>query len=101
MWRELTQYPKLFAGVSSTGVFLPSGSKIIHLMFVGGTCTLPDGYGSTVTIQGVASQWFVWRPMHLNKVLQSPTVNGPQVAVVFSGTSAYFMEVLPPGGSGF
>ncbi len=99
--KDLTQPIKAFAGTSGT-VNVPQGSVLLYLTAVGnGTIAgVPDGQGGslTVTIPNT-SQWFVYDSPSLNMKFAAPNspAQGPW-AVVFTGTTSYYMEVMNPHG---
>ena len=95
-WYSIKGSIKTAAGTSGT-VTLASGSRVLQIIFAGGTCVLPTGDGSTTqTITGVAGQVFALQEHHAARVLQG---TGAQLNIVFSGTTSYFVEYIGPAGA--
>ncbi len=97
MWQELGPVYRV-SGTSGTAT-LDVGSRIIKILAHsagGGSFTMPDGKGGTLTITLPASDnWFVYDPKHLSTVMKSTD------SIVFTGTGSYVIECSNPiGGVG-
>ena len=95
-WYDIKGSIKTAAGSSGT-VTLASGSRVLQIIFAGGTCVLPTGDGSTTqTITGVSGAFFTLQEHHAIRVLQGA---GAQLQIVFSGTTSYCVEYIGPAGA--
>lgn len=97
-WYDLKGAVKTFSGTSGTCTF-PSGSRILQIVFSGGTMTIPTGDGSTLqTVTGVAGQFWYLEEHHASRVLQGAS-GSSQLQIVFTGTASYFVEYVGPAGA--
>ncbi len=100
-WEKVVFPTKIYTGANGT-VNIPQGSILLHLAAVGNGSVIgvPDGQGNSVTIPiPNTTQWFTFDPNHMNCVFRAANspAQGPW-AIVFSGTTSYFLEVANPQG---
>jgi hypothetical protein len=94
MWYELTGSVKRWAAVSGT-LTLPAGARVLQIKFSGGTCVLPTGDGTTTqTITCPSGIWFDLQENHLGFIMGVAGGTGSQLAIVFAGGAAAFVEYI-------
>jgi hypothetical protein len=98
----ITQPIKAFTGTAGS-VNVPRGSVLVYLTATGNGSIIgiPDGQGNSLTLTiPNTSQWFIYDSPSLALKFSSnssPNQADPWV-VVFSGTTAYYMEIMNPSG---
>jgi hypothetical protein len=97
-WFGLKGSIKTIAGTGAFSTPFASGTRILQIKFVGGTCTVPSGDGSTTqVITGVAGQWFDMTEHHAVRILQG---TGTQLEIQMSaGVTSWFIEYIGPAGN--
>lgn len=97
MWLGLRGPVKIRAGTSGTETFT-SGARILQIHAFpgggGGTVTIPAKDSPTdpaVVTLPAGSGWWGWQKNHAVMSMQG---TGAQLQIIFTGTSAYFLEYL-------
>jgi hypothetical protein len=98
-WQGLNRQVARFAGISGV-VALQPGTALLRLRATGagGTITMPDGKGSTVTItiDAVTGVFEDTSYEHVNTIFGGPGEAAALNQVSFVGTNTYYLEVKPP-----
>lgn len=88
---------KYRSGTNGTETFV-TGTRILQVHAIGaGSIAMPAKGSPTdpVTITTLAASWFRLDEHHVDHVLNG---TGAALQLVFSGTSAYFVEYIEPAG---
>lgn len=100
-WFGLPRNIRRRSGVSGTETFL-AGTAILRIraLGAGGTVTMPNGTGAaTVTLTIDATGFEDIEYANTAFRMGGPGEPASQLALVFTGTTSYFVEYLvPPGG---
>jgi hypothetical protein len=102
MWNELKGTVKRLAGSGAYSTPFAAGTRILKIIFVGGTCVVPTGDGSTTqTITGITGIPFVIDEFHKEFLLGNGGESNAQLSIVFNGSvTSYYVEYIgPPGAS--
>jgi hypothetical protein len=98
-WQGLSRQIARFSGISGIVAVQP-GTALLRLRAtgVGGTITMPDGKGATVTIviDPVTGVFEDVSYEHTLTVFGGPGQAAALNQVTFTGTGSYYMEVRPP-----
>ena len=92
-WQGVARVVARRSGTAATETFT-KGSAILKINVAGGSVTMPDGKGGTITLT-VPVNWNYQADSQLDFVMQG---SGAQLQLVFSGSTSYFVEYAVPAG---